>query len=250
MNNEKLRILLENVKAGTLSVDEAIGSLITLPYEDLSFARVDTHRELRRGAPETIYAEGKTALQVTQIAQVMSANGQLVLATKASHSLYLELAGKFEDITWYDQARIICIGRMPEPDPGRRVLVLTAGTTDIPAAEEAAVTALSMGCTVEKLYDAGIAGIHRVLDNISLLRSASVIVAVAGMDGALPAVTAGLVSAPVIAVPVSTGYGASFGGIAPLLTMLNSCSPGVAVVNIDNGFGAGYIAAVITRRDT
>lgn len=249
MNSEKLKLLLEKVRAGSLSVDDAVNSLSTLPYEDLSFARIDTHRELRRGAPETIYAEGKTAAQVTAIAQVMSGNGQLVLATKASHSLYLELSGKFKETVWHEQARIISIGRMPEPDPGRKVLVLTAGTTDIPAAEEAAVTALSMGCSIEKLYDAGIAGLHRLLDKIETLRSASVIIAVAGMDGALPAVAAGLVKCPVIAVPVSTGYGASFGGIAPLLTMLNSCSPGVAVVNIDNGFGAGYLAGSITRRE-
>lgn len=249
MNSEKLKVLLENVKAGTLSIDEAVGSLITLPYEDLTFARVDTHRELRRGAPEVIYADGKTAEQVAEIARVISGSGQMVMATKASHSLYLELAANFKDTTWHQQARIISIGTFPEPDAGRRVLVLTAGTTDIPAAEEAAVTASSMGCAVLKLYDAGIAGIHRLLDKIELLRSVSVIITVAGMDGALPAVAAGLVSCPVIAVPTSTGYGASFGGIAPLLTMLNSCSPGVAVVNIDNGFGAGYLAALITGKN-
>lgn len=246
MNSEKLRVLLENVKSGTVGIDAAVDSLSTLPYEDLVFAKVDTHRELRRGAPEVIYSEGKTPEQVKQIAGVMAANGQLVLATKASHSLFPELADKFENITWHREARIISIGRFPEPDAERRVLVLTAGTTDIPVAEEAAVTAEAMGCKVEKLYDAGIAGLHRLLDNLELLRSASVIVAVAGMDGALPAVAAGLVKCPVIAVPTGTGYGASFGGIAPLLTMLNSCSPGVAVVNIDNGFGAGYMAAIIT----
>lgn len=249
MNSEKLRILLENVRAGTMSVDDAVGSLITLPYEDLAFAKVDTHRELRRGAPEVIYSEGKTAEQVTGIARVMTADGELVLATRASHGLYLELADKFNNITWHQQARIISIGSFPQPDPDRNVLVITAGTTDIPVAEEAAVTAEAMGCAVEKLYDTGIAGIHRLLSKIDLLRSASVIIAVAGMDGALPAVAAGLVSAPVIAVPTSTGYGAGSGGIAPLLTMLNSCSPGVAVVNIDNGFGAGYLAAVITGRN-
>ncbi|HPS58690.1 MAG TPA: nickel pincer cofactor biosynthesis protein LarB [Spirochaetota bacterium] len=248
MNSEKLRMLLENVKTGSLSVDDAVNSLSTLPYEDLVFAKVDTHRELRRGAPEVIYSKGKTAQQVFEIARVMSGNGQMVLATKASHSLYLELAGKFKNIAWHEQACIISIGTFPEPSPERRVLVITAGTTDIPVAEEAAVTASSMGCAVEKLYDAGIAGIHRLLDKTELLRSASVIIAVAGMDGALPAVAAGLVKSPVIAVPSSTGYGAGFGGIAPLLTMLNSCSPGVAVVNIDNGFGAGYLAAVITGR--
>ena len=246
MNNEKLRMLLENVRTGSLCIDDAVDSLSTLPYEDLAFAKVDTHRELRRGAPEVIYSDGKTTQQVFEIARVISGNGQLVLATKASHSLYHELADKFENITWHQDARIISIGKFPEPAARRRVLVITAGTTDIPAAEEAAVTASSMGCAVEKLYDAGIAGIHRLLDNIDLLRSASVIIAAAGMDGALPAVAAGLVKCPVIAVPTSTGYGAAFGGITPLLTMLNSCSPGVAVVNIDNGFGAGYLAAIIT----
>jgi NCAIR mutase (PurE)-related protein len=246
MNSEKLRTLLENVKSGTVGIDAAVDSLSTLPYEDLVFAKVDTHRELRRGAPEVIYSDGKTPEQVAQIAGVMAANGQLVLATKSSHSLFLELAEKFENITWHREARIISIGTFPEPDAARRVLVVTAGTTDIPVAEEAAVTSAAMGCKVEKLYDAGIAGLHRLLDNLELLRSASVIVAVAGMDGALPAVAAGLVRCPVIAVPTGTGYGASFGGIAPLLTMLSSCSPGVAVVNIDNGFGAGYMAAIIT----
>ena len=249
MNSDRLKTLLENVKSGALSIDDAVNSLKTLPYEDLSFARIDTHRALRRGAPEAIYSEGKTPEQIAAIARVISDSGQMVLATRASHSLYLELAEKFKDITWHTQARIITIGTLPEPDLSRRILVITAGTTDIPAAEEAAVTAAAMGCSVEKLYDAGIAGLHRILDNIDLLRSVSVIVAVAGMDGALPAVAAGLVGCPVIAVPSSTGYGAGSGGIAPLLTMLNSCSPGVAVVNIDNGYGAGYLAALITGRN-
>ena len=250
MNREKLRALLNRVKNGTLSVDEAVGSLGTLPYEDLGFARVDTHREIRRGAPEVIYSEGKTPRQVIDIARVMVRNGQTVLATKASQNLYLDMAGEFTDINWHEHARIISIGTFPEPSDERRVLVITAGTTDIPAAEEAAVTAGAMGCSVERLYDAGIAGIHRLLDKIQTLRSASVIIAAAGMDGALPAFAAGLVSRPVIAVPVSTGYGANFNGLAPLLTMLNSCSPGVAVVNIDNGFGAGYLAAIIAGGDS
>ena len=247
MDRRRMEALLRDLKAGKATVSEAMEALRDLPYEDLGFAKIDSHRDLRRGHPEVILCLGKTPARVVEIARRMSASHDLVLATRASRAVYdrlkKSLGGK--RVTYHEEARIVAIGTPPKPRRGG-VLVVTAGTSDIPVAEEAAVTAEHMGCKVTRLYDVGVAGVHRVLDRRDLLRKAKVIIVVAGMEGALPSVVAGLVDVPVIAVPTSVGYGASFDGLAALLGMMNSCAPGVAVVNIDNGFGAGYLAGRIT----
>jgi hypothetical protein len=238
--------LLRDLKAGKVTVGEAMQRLRDLPYQDLGFANIDSHRDLRRGHPEAILCDGKTPAQVVAIARRMSAAHDLVLATRASEETYerLRTGLRRKPVVYHEKARVVVIGKPPKASRGR-VLVVTAGTSDIPVAEEAAVTAQHMGCRVTRLYDVGVAGVHRVLDRRDLLRKAQAIIVVAGMEGALPSVVAGLVDVPVIAVPTSVGYGASFDGLAALLGMMNSCAPGVAVVNIDNGFGAGYLAARI-----
>jgi pyridinium-3,5-biscarboxylic acid mononucleotide synthase len=240
--------LLRDLKAGTVSVGEAMTALQDLPYEDLGFAKIDSHRDLRRGFPEVVLCLGKTPSRVVEIVRRMSRNHNLVLATRASASVYgrLEEALKGRPVVYHEAARIVAVGKPPVPRRGS-ILVVTAGTSDIPVAEEAAVTSELMGSKVTRLYDVGVAGVHRVLDRRDLLRKAKVIIVVAGMEGALPSVVAGLVGVPVIAVPTSVGYGASFDGMAALLGMMNSCAPGVAVVNIDNGFGAGYLAAMMNH---
>lgn len=248
MNRDTIKSILENVKNGKSSVDEAMDSLRSFPYEDMDFAAIDTHRALRTGIPEVIYTPGKTPRRVADIARSLSCHGGIVLATRASRELYLEISPEFEKITYHEEASIISIGDFPEPSGAGEILVVSAGTTDIPVAEEAAVTARATGNRVITIYDAGVAGIHRLLDRLDNIQSANVIIAVAGMEGALPSVIAGLVDSPVIAVPTSVGYGANLGGITPLLAMLNSCAPGVAVVNIDNGFGAACLAAKINRK--
>ena len=246
MDRQRMEALLRDLKAGKLTVAQAMQGLRDLPYQDLGFAKIDSHRDLRRGHPEVILCDGKTPAQVVEIARRMSASHDLVLATRAPKATYerIRKALRGKRVMYHDEARIVAIGRPPKPSRGP-VLVVTAGTSDIPVAEEAAVTAEHMGCRVSRLYDVGVAGVHRVLDRRDLLRKAKAIVVVAGMEGALPSVVAGLVDVPVIAVPTSVGYGASFDGLAALLGMMNSCSPGVAVVNIDNGFGAGYLASRI-----
>jgi pyridinium-3,5-biscarboxylic acid mononucleotide synthase len=220
-----------------------------LPYADLEFAKIDTHREIRRGHPEAIYCPGKTPEQIVAIAKKMVASGSVVLATRATPAIYARIRRGLPKtpVEFVEKARLVIAGRRTRARRGS-VLVVTAGTSDIPVAEEAAVTAEVLGNRVDRLYDVGVAGVHRVLDRLPLLRKARVIVVVAGMEGALPSVVAGLVEAPVVAVPTSVGYGASFEGLAALLGMMNSCAPGVAVVNIDNGFGAGYLASVINAR--
>lgn len=247
MNNEKIRLLLKKLRDDSVSESEAISLLKKFPYEDIDYALIDHHRKYRTGHPEVIYSEGKTFQQVLEIALRLSSEENVTIATRCSEELFMHMKPHFKKISYNPQGRIIIAGDVPEPQTDKRILVITAGTTDIPVAEEAAVTAEAMGSPVNRLYDAGIAGAHRVLSRIELLQQANVIVAVAGMDGALPSFAAGLVSRPVIAVPTSVGYGASFGGIAALLTMLNSCAPGVSTVNIDNGFGAGYLASIINR---
>lgn len=247
MDEERIRRLLENVKSGSLSADEAVENLKRLPYEDIGCAMIDHHRSIRTGLPEVIFSEGKTFEQVRDIAEKLSNSNRIVLATRASENLYEYLVGSFERITYNRHARIIMIGELPVPLTERYVLVMSGGTADIPVAEEAALTAAAMGSPVKRLFDVGIAGVHRLLSHMDLLTQASVIVAVAGMEGALPTLVSGLVRRPVIAVPTSIGYGANFGGLSALLTMINSCAPGVAVVNIDNGFGAGYLASIINR---
>ncbi len=247
MNEEKIKTLIAKIQGGEISADEAVSMLKTLPYEDIDFACIDHHRPIRTGQPEVIYSEGKTDQQVKDIAEKLSRNNRVIMATRATPDLFRFLKPFFSRISYNASGRIIVIGDIPEPVTEKRILVITGGTTDIPVAEEAAVTAEVMGSPVDRLFDVGIAGVHRILSKIELLQKANVIVAVAGMEGALPSFAAGLVSRPVIAVPTSVGYGANFRGISALLTMINSCAPGVATVNIDNGFGAGYLAAVINR---
>ncbi|PKL18831.1 MAG: 1-(5-phosphoribosyl)-5-amino-4-imidazole-carboxylate carboxylase [Spirochaetae bacterium HGW-Spirochaetae-5] len=247
MNEKKIKSLIDKIQKGEINNDEAFNLLKTLPYEDIDFACIDHHRPIRTGQPEVIYAEGKTDIQVKEIAERLALNNRVILATRASFELYTFLKPHFPEITYNTHGRVIIIGRIPDPVTDKRILVITGGTTDIPVAEEAAITAEVMGSPVDRLFDVGIAGVHRILARIEMLQSANVIVAVAGMEGALPSLAAGLVSRPVIAVPTSVGYGANFRGAAALLTMLNSCVPGVSTVNIDNGFGAGYLAAIINR---
>jgi len=247
MNEKKIKSLIKKISENKISDEEALSLLKKLPYEDIDFACIDHHRPIRTGQPEVIYSEGKSPEQVKEIAKKLSENNDVVMATRASSELFVFLKPFFHKITYNAHGRIIIIGDIPKPVTDKRILVLTGGTTDIPVAEEAAVTAEVMGSPVDRLFDVGIAGVHRILSRIDLLQKANVIVAVAGMEGALPSFAAGLVCRPVIAVPTSVGYGANFGGLSALLTMINSCAPGVSTVNIDNGFGAGYLAAIINR---
>jgi len=246
IDQQRLRELLQGVAAGATSIDAAVDELRLLPYEDLGFAKIDHHRALRDALPEVVLGQGKTPEQAAEIARRLAERAGRVLVTRADAACYAAVRSALPDAVYHETARAITFDRQPTPrQPG--VAVLCGGTADLPVAEEAAVTADLMGNAVERVYDVGVAGIHRLLDHLPVLGEARVLVVVAGMEGALPSVVAGLVAVPVIAVPTSVGYGASFGGIAPLLAMLNACAAGVAVVNIDNGFGAGYLAAVINR---
>jgi hypothetical protein len=243
----QLRELLRQVKAGKLSVGKALDRLRHLPYDDLEFAKLDTHRALRKGFPEAVYAPGKSPEQVAALMKRLVEHGQTALATRASREVYDAVAAELPKAEYREAARMIVLRAAEEPEKPCEavVLIISAGTADMPIAEEAAVTAETMGCRVERLYDVGVAGIHRLLGHSDKLSAAAAIVVVAGMEGALASVVGGLARAPVIGVPTSVGYGASFGGIGALLTMLNSCAGGVAVVNIDNGYGAGYFAGLI-----
>ncbi len=252
MNAERLRELLQRVSAGELSVDDALNELKFLPVEDLGFARLDIHRELRKGLAEVIFCQGKTPEQVAEIAaRLAEACGGPVLATRASPEHAAAVRRSCSEVEYREQARCIIVN----PSAIKRkanyetsaVGVLCAGTADIPVAEEAAATLEVLGDRVERIYDIGVAGLHRLLEHRQTISSCACLVVVAGMEGALASVVAGLVSQPVIAVPTSVGYGASFGGLAALLGMLNTCAAGVAVVNIDNGFGGGYLASLINR---
>lgn len=247
MDEATLRALLDAVAAGDVSVRDATARIKRLDVEDLGFARLDHHRTLRRGFPEVIYSPGKTPEQVAAIAERMAAAGHTVLATRCSAEAFDAVRRRVPDATYSATARCAIAIRGRPPAVSGSVVVATGGTSDIPVAEEAALTAELSGSPVERLWDVGVAGIHRLLANRDRLLQANVVVAVAGMEGALPSVIGGLVDRPVIAVPTSIGYGASFGGLAALLGMLNSCAPGVSVVNIDNGFGAGYLAGLINR---
>lgn len=248
MNNE-IRNILEEVKSGRMSVDDALLHLKDEPFEEMGYAKVDLHRKIRQGAPEVIYGEGKTADQIIGIADMLTGHGQTpVLITRINREKAERLAENHE-ISYNEHARIAIIGDMPEPDGIGTIVIATGGTSDIPVAEEAALTAECLGNEVKRLFDVGVAGIHRLLANRDHLQKASVVVAVAGMEGALASVVGGLVDSPVIAVPTSVGYGASFGGLSALLSMLNSCASGVAVVNIDNGFGAGFMASRINHME-
>jgi hypothetical protein len=249
MTRERLRQLLKRVSAGKVTVQQALEELRLLPFEDIGFARIDHHRELRTGWPEVVLCQGKTPKQVAEIVRRLSRAGSVTLATRAGPEVFEAVRAAVPGAVYREEARIVVVRRRPaRPRRQHSVAVVCAGTADIPVAEEAAATAEEMGQGVARIYDAGVAGLHRLLEHREKLLSAKAIVAVAGMEGALPSVVAGLVGAPVIAVPTSVGYGASFHGLAPLLAMLNSCAPGVAVVNIDNGFGAGFLASLIARR--
>lgn len=247
MKEETIRELLEAVREGRESVEQALQQMCRPPFEDLGFAKIDLDRTARCGVPEVIFCSGKTPQQVREIAARLNAAGDDVLATRASPEHYQAIREALPEAEYREPARCV-VARYGEPPALKgMVLVLTAGTSDLPVAHEAVVTAEMLGSRVDLISDVGVAGIHRVLNYAERLRLANVLVVVAGMEGALASVVAGLVSRPVIGVPTSVGYGASFGGIAPLLTMLNSCAAGVAVVNIDNGFGAGYVASLINR---
>jgi NCAIR mutase (PurE)-related protein len=247
MEAQWLRDLLGEVQRGKVGVEDALARLRGFPYEDLGFARLDSHRSLRKGFPEVIFCPGKTTEQIVCIVERIRSREERVLAARASPEVAEAVQQAFPDAAYHTAAQMIVVGgAIPQSGQGA-VLVVSAGTADIPVADEAAVTAETLGSPVERLYDVGVAGIHRLFDNREQLFAANVLVVVAGMEGALVSVVAGLVNRPVIAVPTSVGYGASFGGLAALLAMLNSCSPGVAVVNIDNGFGAGYMAHLINQ---
>ncbi len=248
MDPESLKDLLEAVKQGRVSPDQAVERLATLPYEDLGFAKIDHHRALRRGFPETVYGAGKTAEQIEAIAARITAQGQRVLVTRTTPEVAERVAGAIPSVRYHQVARCLTIEGGSRPTLPGRIAILAAGTSDLPVAEEAAVVAEFHGAaTVERVYDVGVAGLHRLLDRTETIRRADVVIVVAGMEGALPSVVAGLVDSPVIAVPTSIGYGASFQGLAALLAMLSSCASGVGVVNIDNGFGAAHLACLILR---
>ena len=237
-----LRKLLEDIHHQRTTPEEGLEVLRHLPYEDIGFAQIDHHRGLRQGFPEVVFCQGKTVEQVCQIVQRIRVTGSDVLATRASHEMFGAVHEVYPEAVYHVQGRVIVVQSEDRPRTTGMVLVVCAGTSDIPVAEEAVITAETLGSTTERLYDVGVAGLHRLLDRREKLFQARVLIVVAGMEGALASVVGGLVDKPVIAVPTSVGYGASFGGIAALLTMLNSCAAGVATVNIDNGFGAGYMA--------
>ena len=250
-SNKLLKDLLDRVARGDADPADALEQLVEAfraqPFEDLGFARIDHHRSIRQGFPEVILGLGKTPAQIAAIAKQIVSRGSTLLVTRATPEAFAEVRNVAPDATYHDAARVITL-RQHDVEPGKgTIVVAAAGTADLPVAEEAAVTAELMGNCVERIYDVGVAGLHRLLGERARLAAARVIVVVAGMEGALPSVVAGLVSVPVIGVPTSIGYGASFGGIAALLGMLNSCASGVSVVNIDNGFGAGNIASLINH---
>jgi len=249
MDEDQIRKLLEQLTAGEITADAVLERLKTLPFEDLEFAKIDHHRSLRSGFPEVIFGQGKTPEQVAAIFERLSLQSPVVMATRASPEQAEAVRQRVAGSVYLPVPRLITWRKEGLPPEGQapQVAVVSAGTSDIPVAEEAAVTIEMAGCAVDRVYDVGVAGIHRLLANLPRLTTVKVVVAVAGMEGALASVVGGLVSAPVIAVPTSVGYGASFGGLAALLGMLNSCAAGVAVVNIDNGFGAGILAAKIAK---
>lgn len=242
-----MKKILQDYKDGKIELSEVLDKIKKLPYEDLDFAKVDTHRLLRKGFPETVFCQGKTTPQILRIIETMSKYNHNILATKADKKIFSAVKKIYPDAEYHDLAKTIVIKKEKTKSKNGKILVITAGTSDIPIAEEAVVTAELMGNNVEKAYDVGVAGVHRLFDIKDKIFNSDVIIVVAGMEGALASIVGGLTSKPVIAVPTSIGYGASFKGIAPLLTMMNTCSEGVVVVNIDNGFGAGYFASLINR---
>jgi len=249
MNAKEVEKLLNDVKNGQTSIKKALEILKDFPYTDLGFARIDHHREFRTGYPEIIYCAGKSVEQVREIFRVMSEKENNVIGTRANQEIYEAVRSISTDIIYYPVARIISLQKKKPKVPESRIAIITAGTSDMPVAEEAAITAELLGNTVIRIYDAGVAGIHRLVDKLPDIRNCRVIIVIAGMEGALASVVGGLVDKPVIAVPTSVGYGANFGGISALLSMLTSCSTGVTVVNIDNGFGAGFAASMINKME-
>jgi len=247
MDEHSLLSLIRRVKDGDLDENELVRQIRAMPFRDLGEVKFDTHRALRKGFAEIVYCPGKSDPQIESIATALAGTEDNILFSRATAHQYGIVQNHLQDAVFHEKARIIGVKRKDLPAcPG--LTVITAGSSDVPVAEEAAVTAEYMGCTVERLYDVGVAGLHRLLAHVDILQRSRAIVAVAGMEGALPSVVGGLVSCPVVAVPTSTGYGANLGGIAPLLTMLNSCASGVSVMNIDNGLGAGYFAALVVRQ--
>jgi len=248
MDKEHLERILKGVSTGSVSVEDAVKSLKHIHLEDIDYAHVDHHRSMRKGFPEVIFGEGKTAGQVVGIMEKMAAQEEIILVTRVDKEKAKSVLSRFPGAVYHEDARMIVWKKKDILLQGKgRILVLSAGTSDIPVAKEAYITAQAMGNEVDSVFDVGVAGIHRLFDHRMMIDAASVLIVVAGMEGALPSVVAGMVSRPVIAVPTSVGYGVSFGGLTALFAMLNSCSSNVAVVNIDNGFGAGYMASIINR---
>jgi pyridinium-3,5-biscarboxylic acid mononucleotide synthase len=247
VNRDEIKQVLAEVRSGRLEVEAATERLAHLPFEDLAFARVDHHRELRVGFPEVILGQGKTAEQIVKIAERILAHSSNLLISRTSEAVHQLVSRVAPDATFHDEARMISVLRDHSERGAGTIAIISAGTSDIPVAEEAAITATAMGNRVARVYDVGVAGIHRLIQARQEFQHARVIIVVAGMEGALPSVVGGMVAVPVIAVPTSIGYGASFAGLAALLGMLNSCASNVTVVNIDNGFGAGFVASLINR---
>ena len=247
--DSEIRRILQSVSSGDMSVDEALLKIKEKPFEDIGYAKVDLHRKIRQGAAEVIYGAGKTPEQICGIIGTMKAHGQDTILITRLGAEAAETVGREHELKYFADSRVGVAGDFPEPDGLGTVVVATGGTSDIPVAEEAALTAQVLGSRVTRLYDIGVAGLHRTLAHLDEIMSASVVIAVAGMEGALASVLGGLADCPVIAVPTSVGYGASFGGLSALLSMLNSCASGVSVVNIDNGFGAGFLANTINHMD-
>jgi NCAIR mutase (PurE)-related protein len=252
MDARQLQQLLKQVKSGEVNIEEAVQQIRRLPFEDVDFAKIDHHRQLRCAFAEVIYCPGKTTDQITEIFSKLAAKGNNVLATRAEQEVFdaLEKTKKYKELRYEKQARMIVLEQKPLQKSQGLIVIVTAGTADVPVASEAKVTAEIMGQRTEMICDVGVAGLHRLLGHLEILQKANVVIVVAGMEGALASVVGGLVSCPVIAVPTSVGYGASFEGLSALLTMLNSCAAGVTVVNIDNGFGAGFTASLMNRRMT
>lgn len=247
MDEKKLKELIKDIRSGRLSGKNALNVLKNIPYQDLGFAKIDHHRSIRKGFPEVVYGRDKTARQIIEITGKIYEDNKRVLITKIEPEKYEEIKKDIPQHQYYKAGGAVRVGRLPESKNKHAVPILTAGTADIPVAEEARATLEAMGSKTKKIYDVGVSGVHRLLDQVKTLKSSRVVIVIAGMDGVLPSIVGGLVSQPVIAVPTSSGYGAGFNGIGPLITMLNSCAPGVLVVNINNGFGAGYAASLINR---
>ncbi len=251
MDEKLIKKLLEDVKAGNLSIAGALESLRDLPYEDIGYAKLDLHRSLRTGFPEVVFCQGKTGKQAAQIVEKLAKRHEKIMATRVTKDIAEIISATVPEGKYYPEARMFVVDKNrrdnDDQNSEKYIMILTGGTADIPVAEEAAITAETMGSAVERSYDVGVAGLHRLLAQKDKITRANVLIVVAGMEGALPSIVGGMVSRPVIAVPTSIGYGASFGGLSALLAMLNSCASGVAVMNIDNGFGAGYFAHLVNK---